>query len=492
MVSVQYSKRPRLLLPFALVLALAAPLAACGGRTSQPPVAAAPQSAPVGTDVGTSLMGEPNSAGFVIADEPTAVFAARSILEQGGSVGDAAAALYYTLAVTYPVAAGLGGGGLCLHYDGKGGGATSIDFLPREAHGGGALAVPGNVRGFTLIQARYGGLGPSAVMAPAERLAALGYTVSRALATALQANAVAVRRDPVLAALFVRPDGSLRGEGERITQAELAATLGLIGSKGPPAFYGGVLAQEMVSESAKNGGAIGVQDLYDYRARVAEAAVTPHGAGVLITPAERTGAGALLDKLLPEAASAQANGDDAALASRVRAALAAALARFGVGALPKSFGSAGFLVTDRDGAAIVCRLTMERPFGVAAARGLGFSFAPAPRKGPAGLAGAFLMPVLVASAAGGDVLFAGVGAGGRDGAVAVTTLALQAAGGTLTSLSDAMTGLAGPEGTINALACPRELGANTADCALGANPQAHGLAARGMPAEGGGKRFGIF
>ncbi len=441
MVSAQYIKKPGMALVFAL--ALSAGLSACGGEPAPaaPASPMAPANAPLGTDVGTTLMGEHESSGFVIADEPTAVFVARSVLEQGGFAGDAAAALYYTLAVTYPVAAGLGGGGVCLHYDAERGQASSIDFLPREARAGGALAVPGNVRGFALIQARFGRLPASTVMAPAQRLAALGYSVSRALATELQANAAIVRRDPMLAALFVNPDGSLRGEGERITQTELAATLGLISAKGPHGFYAGTLAHDIVSESTKSGGAISPDDLYDNRATVTEANMTPRGGRALITPASHTGAGALFDEFLPQAVLASAQADSAGtteLATRVRAALKTALATFRVGELPTSVGSTGFVVADRMGDVILCGLTMGRPFGVAAARRTGFSFAPTPHRGPAGIAGAFLLPVLVTASKGGEVLFAGVGAGGRDSAVAVTTLALQAASGGLASLKEAV------------------------------------------------------
>lgn len=491
MVSSQYIKKPAAV----LALALAAALSACGGGKPSPATSSAPSTLPLGTDVGTSLTGMRESSGFVIADEPAAVFAARSMLEQGGTAGDAAAALYYTLAVTYPVAAGLGGGGVCLGYDAKQGRATSIDFLPREARAGGSLAVPGNVRGFALIHERFGRLASSTVMAPAKQLAALGFTISRALAAELQANEAIVRRDPTLSKLFVSADGSLRAEGERVTQTELAATLGLISAKGPLAFYGGVLAHDIVSESAKRGGAIALQDLYDNRATVAEASMTPRGGRALFTPAGHTGAGVLLDSFLPQAvlASAEGDGSDAsALAPRVRAALDNALAQFRVGTMPAGFGSTGFLVTDRAGGTILCGLTMERPFGVAPARGLGFSFAPAPRKGAQGFAGAFLLPLIVTSSKGGEVIFAGVGAGGPDSVAGVTTLALQAAGGRLAPLKSAMDAVSGPQGTINALACAQGLATSPENCVLSADPQAHGLAARGNPARGSGKLLGIF
>jgi len=70
-------------------------------------------------------------AGAIVADEPTAALAARNILERGGNAADAATALYFALSVTYPAAAGLGGGGVCLARAGDKSTVESISFLAR-------------------------------------------------------------------------------------------------------------------------------------------------------------------------------------------------------------------------------------------------------------------------------------------------------------------------------------------------------------------------
>ena len=93
---------------------------------------------------------------FLVGDEPYAVRAAASVMAQGGNAADGAAAMYFALSVTYPVSAGLGGGGICLVHDPSSGRNEEFDFLARSTVSGGAFAVPGNVRGIALMQTSYG------------------------------------------------------------------------------------------------------------------------------------------------------------------------------------------------------------------------------------------------------------------------------------------------------------------------------------------------
>src|SRR5579863_1598896 len=86
--------------------------------------------------------------GFVVGDEPLAVQSGAAILRQGGSAADAATAVYFSLAATYPVAASLGGGGVCIVRDAATARMTALNFLVRESASGGAFGIPGNVRGF--------------------------------------------------------------------------------------------------------------------------------------------------------------------------------------------------------------------------------------------------------------------------------------------------------------------------------------------------------
>lgn len=119
----------------------------------------------------------PGFIGGAVAEEPRAVLAARDILSAGGTAADAAVALYFTLAVTKPAQAGLGGGGVCVLYSWRGKQAESLDFLPPIRPGEGV--VPGNVRGMLALQAKYGRLRWELLVGTAERLARSGAATSR-------------------------------------------------------------------------------------------------------------------------------------------------------------------------------------------------------------------------------------------------------------------------------------------------------------------------
>ena len=80
------------------------------------------------------------SNGLAVGDEPFAVKTGTAILEQGGSAADAVTAMFFAMTATYPVAAGLGGGGICLVADPVKG-VREFDFLPRAARSGGAFAA---------------------------------------------------------------------------------------------------------------------------------------------------------------------------------------------------------------------------------------------------------------------------------------------------------------------------------------------------------------
>ena len=82
--------------------------------------------------------------------------------------------MYFALAATYPVSAGLGGGGLCLIHDGVSHRNEGFDFLARDVGGHGAFGVPGNVRGFSALQAAYGRLPWRATSHPAKAMRSRG------------------------------------------------------------------------------------------------------------------------------------------------------------------------------------------------------------------------------------------------------------------------------------------------------------------------------
>ncbi len=147
---------------------------------------------------------------LVVGDEPYAVQVGAQILKQGGSAADAATAMYFALSVTYPVAAGLGGGGICIVRDKTTSRTEEFDFLARDTAGGGAYAVPGNVRGFALMQSIYGALPWQRDVAPGEGYAAAGFVISRALADRIATAKDVIRLDAALAAEFLDESGAVK------------------------------------------------------------------------------------------------------------------------------------------------------------------------------------------------------------------------------------------------------------------------------------------
>src|SRR5580698_394481 len=124
------------------------------------------------------------STGLAVGDEPFAVKTGTAILNQGGSAADAVTAIFFAMTATYPVAAGLGGGGICLVADPVKG-VQEFDFLPRAARAGGAYAVPGAVRGFHDLQAAFGALPWQRAVSGGETYAATGFPISHALSVRL-------------------------------------------------------------------------------------------------------------------------------------------------------------------------------------------------------------------------------------------------------------------------------------------------------------------
>ncbi len=213
--------------------------------------------------------------GLVSVDEPQAALIGRDILSAGGSAGDAATAIGLALSVTMPSAASLGGGGLCIAREAGQAVPEVIEFLPRAPSSipSGTVrptAVPGNPRGLFLVHTRYGRLNWEQVIAPAERLARFGYTVSRAFATELTPVADALFQDSNAAQVFRRPDGKPFSEGDVIIQSELAATLARLRLRGAGEFYLGAGAEALSDAINSAGGSVSKEDLRAYTPRSLE------------------------------------------------------------------------------------------------------------------------------------------------------------------------------------------------------------------------------
>ncbi|MDP7343805.1 MAG: gamma-glutamyltransferase [Alphaproteobacteria bacterium] len=219
-------------------------------------------------------MFEPTSYfGGVVADEPRAALVAREVLAAGGSAADAAVALYFTLAVTYPSTASLGGGGLCLVYspdEDEGDTTEVIEFYAQSAAPGSPPparpnAIPGSARGMYALQARYGRLPWSQLLAPAETYARLGHQVSRALARDLRLAGISLFTDSEMRKIFLHPDGSPISEGQRVHQLELGSVLSQLRIKGAGDFYSGSVAKSLAGGASQAEGALTIEELRAFR-----------------------------------------------------------------------------------------------------------------------------------------------------------------------------------------------------------------------------------
>ena len=220
---------------------------------------------------------------MVVSDAPVASRVGRDILRRGGNAVDAAVAAAFALAVVYPEAGNLGGGGFMVIRlaDGR---SASIDFrevaplaatrdmyvgpdgrvTEQSAVGPLASGVPGAVAGLTAALARHGTMPLARVMQPAIRLAEEGFAVDSALAQRLSDYRQVLTRFGG-ASVFM-PNGEPPPVGTVLRQPALARTLRAIARRGRAAFYEGPIAEAWVSELARAGGIITMEDLRQYRA----------------------------------------------------------------------------------------------------------------------------------------------------------------------------------------------------------------------------------
>jgi gamma-glutamyltranspeptidase/glutathione hydrolase len=224
--------------------------------------------------------------GMVVGPEELAAEVGAQILRQGGNAVDAAVATGFALAVTYPRAGNLGGGGFMLIHLANQNKQTLIDYRETaptaasrdmflDAQGNldhnleyfslQAAGVPGTVAGMLYALETYGTLSREQVLAPAIALATEGFPVSFALSYEINASAERLRQNPAAARLFFNADGTAFEIGDTWRQADLAWTLGQISDKGAGGFYQGEVAERITAEMAAGSGLITAQDLASYR-----------------------------------------------------------------------------------------------------------------------------------------------------------------------------------------------------------------------------------
>jgi len=218
--------------------------------------------------------------GMVVAVSPPAADIGRAILQRGGNAVDAAIATEFALAVTYPAAGNLGGGGFMVVYPGHGAEPVVIEYretAPAAAartmfrkddswYGHKPVGIPGTVRGMSLAHKRFGKLPWKDLIAPALKLADAGFVIDGQLAGSLN-NVVGTSADfPELRRVYGKDGQADWNAGDRLVQKDLAKTLHLIAEQGADAFYKGAIADLIAAEMKAGDGLITKADLAAYTA----------------------------------------------------------------------------------------------------------------------------------------------------------------------------------------------------------------------------------
>jgi gamma-glutamyltranspeptidase/glutathione hydrolase len=231
--------------------------------------------------------------GMVVSVSGPGSDAGLEILKKGGNAVDAAVATAFALAVTYPQAGNIGGGGFMLIHPGRGAEPVVIEY--REAapsaasktmfsrddssHGCKVVGVPGTVRGLHLAHQRFGKLPWSTVLQPAIRLAEKGFILEGFLAGSLNGILAKAKQFPEFQRVFSKPASrAVAGDecsggwqaDDTWVQQELAETLKLIASQGADAFYTGIIATQIEDTMKQGGGLITRRDLAAYRAHIVQ------------------------------------------------------------------------------------------------------------------------------------------------------------------------------------------------------------------------------
>lgn len=254
--------------------------------------------------------------GMVASADSVASQVGVDIMKQGGNAVDSAVAVGLALAVTYPAAGNLGGGGFMLVRlaDGR---STVFDFretAPAAANrnmyldkagnvvgdmslvGYRAVGVPGTVAGLAMAQKKYGRLTWKQVVAPARRLAEQGFLLTNTLANSLRTSK-SLAHFPDSRLIFQR-NGKFYREGELFRQPELALTLKRLEEKGPREFYEGQTAALITADMKRNGGLITRDDLKKYKpVERVPLKGTYRGYDILTMPPPSSGGAVLIEML---------------------------------------------------------------------------------------------------------------------------------------------------------------------------------------------------
>ncbi len=222
--------------------------------------------------------------GMVVSASKLASEVGIEILKKGGNAIDAAVAVGFALAVTYPSAGNIGGGGFMVirFNDGR---STTIDYrekAPLKSHekmfqdstgnilpnlsqeGTTSAGVPGSVAGMIYALEKYGSMNLQEVLKPAIRLAEEGFILDYDLTRSINYFYEDFLKYPSSKNVFTK-NGQPLSEGDLFIQKDLANTLKLIAQKGRDGFYKGEVAQKLISQIESLGGIMSEKDLEEYK-----------------------------------------------------------------------------------------------------------------------------------------------------------------------------------------------------------------------------------
>jgi gamma-glutamyltranspeptidase / glutathione hydrolase len=259
--------------------------------------------------------------GMVVAQEKIGAHIGADILRQGGNAVDAAVATGFALAVTYPRAGNIGGGGFMIIHSAERHEDVAIDYretapaattrdiflgadgkpdIAKSRDSALSIGVPGTVAGLALALEKYGSgqFTLADLLNPAIELARDGFVISDDMADTLPAIQPRLARWPSTTRIFSRADGSSLRDGDTLVQADLAATLSAIAAQGPRGFYEGPVAEQLAADVREAGGIMTADDLKSYQPVIrAPVRGTYRGYDVISMPPPSSGGVVLLETL---------------------------------------------------------------------------------------------------------------------------------------------------------------------------------------------------
>ena len=267
-----------------------------------------------------SVHAVPGEHGMVVAQEKIAAQVGRDILRRGGNAIDAAVATGFAMAVTYPRAGNIGGGGFMVIHSSERNEDVAIDYREtgpaamtkaiflsdgkpdnaKSRDSALAAGVPGTVAGLALALDKYGSgkFTLSQLLQPAIALARDGFVITDDMADTAPERQRRFAPWPASAKIFSRDDGTPLQDGDRLVQQDLAATLTAIAEQGPRGFYEGPVAEKLARGIQNAGGIMTADDLKSYQAVIrTPVRGTYRGYDIVSMPVPSSGGTVLLETL---------------------------------------------------------------------------------------------------------------------------------------------------------------------------------------------------